>query len=537
MTNQHPALRMLEQAYRDGRVSRRDFVAGVSGALALLTATGAPHALAAAERYADRVDAAATPKHGGTLHVAITGQPDQLDPGTDNTYASFQIFDNIFDTLVQMDARGRITPNLASKWHQLDHTTWQFDLVHNAVFHNGQPCTAHDVAYTINRILDPKTGSPEATTFNAIKSVQVVDKYTVRIHLNFPYGPLLTALTNGAYVVNQKAITTSDPRQHPIGTGPFKFKEWVTNDHVTLVRHPKYWKAGRPYLNSIVFRGAPVDETRLAALHAGEFDWVDAIPLNDIKGLRKSKNPVLISGSNGGNPDFLGLVVDKPPFDNKKLRQAIAWAINKKAILNLAYFGDGQLGSQEVGTGSPFFTANDPYRTGPNLNKAQTLLRQSGLSNVTFEYLGLPQYPELLKTGEIVKEQLAELGITMNITQLEVTVWIQRLIKRQYEMTSIYAAGLVDPDGFYSSELTSTGADNFTGYKNAKVDALVAQARRASSIKKRQALYGQVRQLIWNDCPYIFVHVEVLNYAFSPKVHGTVILPNFRLYFRDVWIG
>jgi peptide/nickel transport system substrate-binding protein len=538
MTHQHPAIRILERSYEEGRLTRREFVAGLGTAMGLLAIGGSTtDVIAAAERHAERIDVRATPKRGGTLKVAITGQPDQLDPGTDNTYASFQIMANVFDTLVSMTGKGHFAPNLATKWRQLDHKTWEFDLVHNAVFHNGQPFTSKDVAYTINRILDPKTGSPESTSFDAIKQAQVVDKYTVRLHLKYPYGPLLSNLANGAYIVNQKAVTTLDPRRHPIGTGPFKFKEWVTNDHVTLVRNPKYWATGLPYLDSVVFHGAPVDETRMAALKTGEFNWIDAVPLNDIKSLRKSRNPVLLQGTNGGNPDFLGLVVDTPPFNNKKLRQAVAWAIDKKAILDVAYFGDGQRGSQEVGTHSPLYTSNDPYKNGPNLNKAQSLLKQSGLGSVTFEYLGLPQYPELLKTGEIVKEQLSQIGITMNITQLEVTVWIQRLIKRQYQMTSIYAAGTVDPDPFYSSELTSTGADNFTGYKNPKVDALVTQARQTSSVSKRRALYGQIRSHIWDDCPYIFVHLEVLNYAFAPKVHGTTILPNFQLSFKNVWIG
>ncbi len=537
MTDQHPAIQVLERSYEQGRLSRREFVAGLATAVGLLTAgSSATSALAAAERHADRVDERVAAKRGGTLKVAITGQPDQLDPGTDNTYASFQIFANVFDTLVNMDSKGHITPNLASKWRHLDAKTWEFDLVHNAVFHNGQPLTSKDVAYTINRILNPKTASPEQTTFNVIKQVQVVDKYTVRFHLKYPYGPLLTNLTNGAWIVNEKAITSLDPRQHPIGTGPFKFKEWVTNDHLTLVRHPHYWKAGLPYLNTIIIRGAPVDETRMAALKAGEFNWVDAVPLNDIKSLSKSKNPVLLQGTNGGNPDFLGMVVESGPFQNKKLRQAVAWAIDKKEILAVAYFGDGQVGSQEVGTHSPLYTSNDPYKNGPNLSKAQSLMKQSGLGSVSFEYLGLPQYPELLKTGEIVKEQLSQIGLNMKITQLEVTVWIERLIKRQYEMTSIYAAGTVDPDPFYSTELTSTGADNFTGYKNPKVDALVVKARETASVSKRKALYGQIRSIIWDDCPYIFVHLEVLNYAFAPNVHGSKILPNFQLSFRDVWI-
>jgi peptide/nickel transport system substrate-binding protein len=125
----------------------------------------------------------------------------------------------------------------------------------------------------------------------------------------------------------------------------------------------------------------------------------------------------------------------------------------------------------------------------------------------------------------------------MSITQMEVTVWVDRLVKREYQITSIYAAGTVDPDPFYSNELTTTGTANFTGYSNPKVDALVAQARQITDPAQRKAVYANVRQLVWSDAPYIFVHYETLNYAMNPKVHGTEILPTLQLFFKDVWIG
>ena len=437
-----------------------------------------------------------------------------------------------------MDPKGSFQPSLAKSWRQLDAKTWEFTLIQNAVFHNGEPFTAADVVYTFNRILNPKTGSPFAQTFNQIASVQAVNKYTVRFHLKYPYGPFLTVLSGSGYIQNETAVTKLDPRRQPIGTGPFKFKEWVTNDHVTVVRNPHFWQPGRPYVDTIVFRGAPVDETRMAALNSGEFNWIDAVPLQDVAALSKGTNPAFLTSHSAGNPDFLGMVVTKAPFTSKALRQAIAWTVDKEAILKLAYAGVGDLGSQEVGSGNPYYTTNDPYKGGPDLNKAQQLFKASGYgSGLQFEYLGLPQFPELLKTGEIVKEQLAQLGINMSITQMEVTVWVDRLIKRNYQITSIYAAGTVDPDPFYSNEMTTTGTANFTGYSNPKVDALVAQARQITNPAQRKAVYAKVRQLVWDDAPYIFVHYETLNYAMNPKVHGTQILPTLQLFFKDVWIG
>jgi peptide/nickel transport system substrate-binding protein len=541
MTYHSPVLRTLDYGYSSGRLDRREFVRALTAATVLAGFDGSTaSALAGAERRAEELDTLATPRYGGTLKAALTGQPDQFDPATAGIYTSRQIYDNVFDNLVQMDAQGNIKPMLATSWRQLDRTTWEFDLVQNAVFHNGAPFTSADVAFTINRILDPRTGSFQASSLSQIKSVQVVDKYTVRFHLKYSYSPFLTLLSSryGAFIQNETAVTTRDPRRQPIGTGPFKLKEWVTGDHITLVRHPHYWQPGRPYLDTIIFRGAPVDETRMAALRSGEFNWVDAVPLQDVSALSRGTNPAFVTSHVAGNPDFLGLVLDRPPFSNKQLRQAIAWAIDKQSILKVAYFGVGEVGSQEVAMGSPYYTTNDPYRNGPDLNKARQLMKDAGLSKgVQIQYLGLPQYPEALKTGEIVREQLAQIGIQMSITQMEVTVWVGLLVKRHYQITSIYASGTVDPDTFYNTELTSTGPYNFSGYKNPKLDALIRQARQASDVKQRKALYAQIRAIVWEDAPYIFVHYETYNYAMKPQVHGSQVLPTLQLYFKDVWIG
>jgi len=528
----------IERAYRSGLFSRRRFVAAMAAATVAVSFEGSTRAaLAAAGRRADELDHLAAPRRGGTLKAGLTGQPDQLDPATSSIYTAAQIYDNIFDKLVVLDSRGAFRPSLARSWRQLDSKTWEFHLVHNAVFHNGEPLTAHDVQYTFNRIISPKIASAYAPLFNAIASVQVVDKYTVRFHLRQPFGPFLTNLAANGEIVNEKAIKQYDPNRRPIGTGPFKFKEWVTSDHVTLERWPHYFQGGRPYLDGVIFRGTNVDESRLAALQGGELNWVDAVPLQDVRRLKGSKNPLVITANNAGIPDYLSFVVDKPPFNNKKLRQAIAWAIDKRAILAVAYFGVGEPGSAEVPTGSPWYTSHDPYRSGPDLNKAQRLLHEAGYPNgLTVEYLGLPQYPELLKTGEILKEQLAQIGIQLNIKQVEVTVWGNRFTKKQYQITSAYQERTIDPDNFYSLLLTRDASLNVTGYNNPRFDALVKQARETTDVSTRKALYSRVRDIMYDDVPNIFVHYETLNYAMQSRVHGSGVLPSLELNLKDVWM-
>ena len=192
----------------------------------------------------------------------------------------------------------------------------------------------------------------------------------------------------------------------------------------------------------------------------------------------------------------------------------------------------------EVPTSSPWYTSGDPYRSGPDLARAQQLLHEAGYPNgLTVEYLGLPQYPDLLKTGEIVKEQLAQIGITMNIKQLEVTVWGNRLVAKQYQITSAYQERTIDPDNFYSLLLTHDATLNYTGFNNPQFDALVRQAKEESDVATRKKLYARVRAIMFDEVPNIFVHYDTFNYAMQPSVHGSVLLPSLDLRFKDVWLG
>ncbi|HEY8287039.1 MAG TPA: ABC transporter substrate-binding protein, partial [Chloroflexota bacterium] len=196
----------LEQEYREGRLSRRRFVAGLAAVTAALAFGGSlREARAAAEQRAEALDVLAAPRMGGVLKAGLTGQPDQLDPATSSIYTAAQIYDNIFDKLVVLGQNGNFLPALATSWRQLDSKTWQFTLVHNAVFHNGEPMTAQDVRYTFQRILNPKTAGAYTPLFSSIADVQVVDKYTVRFHLSQPFGPFLTNLAANGEIVNQKA--------------------------------------------------------------------------------------------------------------------------------------------------------------------------------------------------------------------------------------------------------------------------------------------------------------------------------------------
>jgi peptide/nickel transport system substrate-binding protein len=478
---------------------------------------------------------AANIKDGGELRAALTGEPDALDPATSSIYTGAQVYEGIFSKLIDMDAAGKFVPDLAASWEQIDAKTWKFSLVTNATFHNGEKFTAADVKYTFERILDPKTASAYAGLYAQIESVDATDPAVAVFHLKSPSGPFLTNLATNGEIVNRKAIESGDPTRNPVGTGPFKFVEWVQGDHITLQKNETYFKSGLPHLDKVTFRFLPVDQSRIDALSAGELDWVDAIPLQQVATLKDDPRFTYVTSPVAGIPDFLALNTKAPPFDNPKVRQAIALAISRADIRDVAYLGTGELGLIEVPTGSSWYDETGVFGVTADIAKAKQLLAEAGFANgLTIEYLGLPQYPELLKTGQVVRDELKQIGIDMTIKPVDVSIWFDAYSTGKYQITSAYQERTIDPDNFYSLVLKSGGPINTVGYSNPEVDALIDKAAASADEAERKDLYRQIRTITTSDAPIVFVHFETLNYLMNKNVTGSAITPTLSLHIEQL---
>jgi peptide/nickel transport system substrate-binding protein len=531
----------LAHGFLAGHISRRDLLrrSAMFGGAAVAATTLGPLLAAcksSGSTATSSTSAAGKPVTGGTLTAALTGNPSSMDPAGAGIYTSLQVLDNVFNKLITMDETGQFVGELASSWKQVDDLTYTFSLVDNATFHNGEKFTANDVKYTFERIVNPKTASSYASAYTAIKTIEVVSPTEVTFHLSSPFAPLLTNLAQNGEIVNQKAIESGDPTRKPVGTGPFMFVEWVQGDHITLKRNPSYFKAGQPYLDQIVFRFLLVDKSRISALQSGQVDWVDAVPLDQLPALRKDPSYRYVTSTVAGIPDFIAMNTSKAPFNNKALRQAVQAAVDRKEILNIAYFGAGEIGSMEVPSGSKWYGGTDPFASGPNLDLAKQKMAEAGYANgLTVTFLSLPQYPELQKTAVVLKDQLQKIGINLQIKQQEVTVWFGAYAKGDYEMTSAYWSGTIDPDNFYSTQLATGSANNYTKYSNPTLDAMISKARAMTDESGRKALYEQIRGIVWDDAPLVFAHYETLNYLMRNNVAGSKINPPLELNLGDVW--
>jgi peptide/nickel transport system substrate-binding protein len=533
----------LAARFLRGELSRREFFrkAGGFGA-AVLGSTMLGSVLAACSSSSSTSSTAAssptaaatgTPSAGGTLQAALTGEPDTLDPATSTIYTGAQVYDNLFNKLIDIDPAGEFYGQLATKWEAPDDKTWTFDLVDNATFHNGEKFTADDVKYTFDRILNPKTASSYAPLYDAIASTEVASPTQVIFHLKTPFGPFLSNVANNGEIVNQKAIESADPARNPVGTGPFEFVEWVQGDHITLKKNASYFLQGKPYLDGVQFKFLLVDQSRVDALRSGDLNWADAVPLQQLQTLSTDPAFNYVTSPTAGIPDFLALNTKQAPFDNKAVRQAVYYGVDRDQIRQIAYFGAGETGIEEVPTGSTWYDGAPIVQR--DVEKAKSLLQQAGVTTpLQVEYLGLPQYPELLKTGEVVQQQLKEIGINMSIKQVDVSVWFNAFIKGNYQITSAYQERTIDPDNFYALVIHSGGDINSTGYSNPQVDQLIDQARTETDTQKRFDLYKQIRQIVFDDSPIVFAHYETINYLMQKNVVGSTVNPTLELRLQDV---
>ncbi|MBU2357371.1 MAG: hypothetical protein KKB02_00335, partial [Alphaproteobacteria bacterium] len=454
---------------------------------------------------------------------------------TSSIYTGAQVYEGIFSKLIDIDADGNFVADLATAWEQTDDTTWTFTLQDGVTFHNGEPFTAQDVKYTFERILDPGTASAYAGLYDQIDSVEAPDDTKVIFHLKSSFGPFLTNLATNGQIVNQKAIEGGDPARTPVGTGPFVFDEWVQGDHISVHKNPDYFKDGLPHLDTVTYRFLPVDQSRINGLAAGELDWVDAVPLQLVPTLSKDERFTYVTSPVAGIPDYLAMNTRIAPFDDVRVRQAVALAIGRDPIRQVAYLGTGELGLTEMPTGSDWYDATGVFAAERDVEKAKALLADAGYADgLSFEYLGLTQYPELLKTGQVAREQLKDVGIDMTIRAVEVSVWFDAFVSGDYQVTSAYQERTIDPDNFWSLVIKSGAPVNTTGYVNTDVDGLIAKAAASTDKTERMDLYRQIRGTVTEEAPLVFTHFETLNYLMNPNVSGSTITPTLSLHMENI---
>ncbi len=524
-----------------GDIDRRAFLRRAS-ALSALGATGGLSSLLAAcgngagagSGTGTGTAASATagkPMTGGRAVIATVDKPVNLDAADGQLYSSIQVYQNIYASLIYIDDQFKYDPGLASSWTQEDPKTWTFELVDNAVWHNGEPFTAADVAFTLNRFKTHPLGSFTA----AIKTVEVLGKHKLRMHLKAPYGALEPLLAGLVSIMNEKAVKAADPKLHPVGCGPYKLAEWVQDDHVTLQKWDKYFKPGKPYLDQVVFKAIGDDSVRLTGLQTGELDWIQRVPPQRVTELEQSGD---VSNSPGRpyNPDLLLFNCTKPPFNDVRVRQAVAWALDREEIINLVWYGTAVPATEATAKPSPWYTGVDAYQGAPNPDKAMALLREAGIKGrLKVDFAGQPQVGTQMREAAVIQAQLKKIGIDLNIQRYEPAQWFQQLATKKYDMTSTYFSATFDPSFIYGTVTRTGGSFNFPGYSNKQTDALIDKFTYEADQATRKQVYPELVRRIQQEAPILFLTNEIQRYWTKPSFHGPTPLPTLEIRAEEMW--
>jgi len=478
---------------------------------------------------------AGAPKTGGTLTVGLNGEIDTIDPHKSVTIVGFQVGMQIFESLVRIKpSLDDVEPELAESWEKTDDTTYVFHLRKGVKFHNGADFTAKDVEFSFNRVMDEKTGSSRKPDFTPVKKLDVVDDYTVKFTLSAPYGPFLTKLESLRILPNDPKM---DITKTPIGTGPFTFVEWVSGQKITLKKNPNYWQKGLPYLDEVVFRPIPEPSTRVVELQTGNVDLLNEVPFKDVKTLSSDAN-LKIYQVMGVVRDHVGFNMSKPPFkDNPNLRQAIAWAIDRKTIADSIMYGLAQPAQVAIPSSNWGYDPKTENAFGFDLEKAKAFYEKANPKPTDITVKVSPTYPDEVKMAELMQQDLAKIGINLKIEQLEWSNWIKEVVSDgNYEMEIVLISGGSDPDDFFYQWHHTGEVFNLWRYSDPEMDKLLEEGRTAPDQAKRKEIYAKIQQKLIADVPlaHIIYRQSVMGAAAALK--DFVMTGRYDMDFRKVWL-
>lgn len=481
--------------------------------------------------------AAGAQTSGGTLVAAWAQDPVGLDPHITSAYSSFQVLENVLDTLVTLDEEQNVVPSLAESWEVSDDgLVWTFHLRAGATFSNGRALTADDVVYTYDRMLDPDTGSGNAYLLAGVVDVAALDERTVAITLDEPNVALLghLAVNKSVGIIARESVEDGTINTQPVGTGPFMITDFQPGTSVRLERNPHYWQDGLPYLDAIDIRIIPDESVRRTALVSGDVDWAISVPPQALDQLR-SEDGIVVDETTAGAYWYIGVNVNREPLNDPRVRQALAFAVNRDNIAVAASFGTAQPTDGPIPSSSAWAMDYAPYGHDPE--RARELLADAGLADgFDMEIMPTTQYEESIRAAQVIQADLAAVGIRATIRSLEWAEWLQEEGDGNYDTYVCSWNGLVDPDDYFYAQHKTGEVFNFTGYSNATVDDLLDEGRRTQAFDERYGIYQQINRTIVDEAPYVYLYNPLNINAYAAHVQGYQARGDQAIRFVGTWL-
>ena len=527
---------------------------------------GGATALALALVLGSAAALAQQPKRGGTLTYTFHPEPTALSTISTSAVPVALIASKLYESLLEYDGPGLDPkPGLAESWTVSDdRLVYTFKLRDGVKWHDGKPFTSADVKFSIEKIVRP-LHSRGRTYFGNVKEIEAPDPRTVVFKLSAPVPYFLKAFQPGESAIMPEHGFTAEElagdklrqakiMQQPIGTGPFKLKEWKRGSHIILERNPDYWKQGRPYLDQLVLRVLPDGVARAIAVEKGEVDLapMNALPPSEMQRLSKLPHLTMFQeGSEGLGPImWLEVNIREKPLSDVRVRQAISLAIDREKLVDVIWYGNGKPSRGPVVSGNPnhFDKALPPLAHDPA--KANKLLDEAGFprgaGGVRFKLTQnfLPYGEEWVRQAEYIKQELGKVGIQVDIQSLDMGGWLKRIYTDwTYDFTSNFTHNYVDPtigvQRAFTSDNIKKGASftNSMSYSNPALDELFKKAALMADGPARNEIWREVQKTLHNDLPVIFLMEIAYTNIANKKVKG-LISNGISMYssWDGVWI-
>ncbi len=445
--------------------------------------------------------------------VDLVNEPSSLDPQVQWNPDSYYVYRNIFDNLVTRDDKGAIVPQVATSWKYLSDTEISFELRTDITFHDGSKLTAEDVAYSVQRITDPKFASPQLGQFDQIVKAEATGPSTVKLTTSSPYPALLAQLVKLSIVPKKivEQVGKDAFNLKPVGSGPYKFESWQRGVAVTLTRNDTYW-GPKGVFAVAVFRAVPDAATRVANLQAGASDLGVTLDSDQAAQLKSSGKSQALTALTE-RVAYLRLNTTKPPFDNAKVRQAVGLAIDK-AGLTEGILGGFDKPMPELLTPAIFGWVDDVPKVPFDLAKAKALIAEAGpAAKAEVELATAPVFDQ--RIVQAIQQMLVDAGLNVKIGMSDMASYLKRA-QAGPDATSMLSFGrwscaCQDADGVLFPLIHKSSA--WSAYRNPKADALLEQARQTLDEKKRLDAYRQVHEIIATDVPLVPLYQSAAIYG------------------------
>jgi len=435
--------------------------------------------------------------------VDLSGEPSSLDPHLQWNSDSYYVYRNIFDNLVTRDDKGEIAPQIATAWHQLSDTQIEFTIRDDVTFHDGSKLTPQDVVFSVKRITDKAFGSPQLGQFDKIVEAAASGPHTVTLTTSGPYPALLAQLVKLSVVPKAavEAVGKDAFNLKPVGSGPYKFDSWQRGIAVTLTRNDAYWGAKGPFQTAL-FRAVPDGATRLANLQAGTADLAVALDSDQAGQLKSSQRakPLMALTERVA---YLRLNTIKPPFDNPKIRQAVAHAIDKDGLTE-GILGGYDKPVPELLTPVAFGWADDVKALPYDPARAKALVAEAGAAARTeVELATAPVFDQ--RIVQAIQQQLTDIGLNVKIATSDMASYLRRAQSGPDTIPSLsfgrWSCACQDADGVLFPLLHRSSG--WAAYRNDETDKLLEAARQTLDPARRQASYKAIHDIVAKDVPVV----------------------------------